>query len=146
MKALIQRVIRASVTIEGDDTVCEIGAGFLVLLGVGRDDERLQAKKLADKVVNLRVFSEGGKFSRSLLDVAGEALVVSQFTLYADTGRGRRPGFDGAAPPQAAKPLYEYFVDCLRGAGVKTATGEFGAMMKVELVNDGPVTIMLETK
>ncbi len=144
MKALIQRVNRAKVTIEGQEEARRIGRGFLILLGVGRDDGRPRAEKLAEKTANLRVFSEEGKFSRSLLDVEGEALVVSQFTLYADTSRGRRPGFEAAAPPELAEELYLYFVKCLSDRGVKTTCGEFGAMMKVELVNDGPVTLMLE--
>lgn len=144
MRALIQRVSRAAVKIEGGESR-SIGSGFLVLLGVGREDGKPQAEKLAEKVANLRVFSEDGKFAHSLLEVSGEALVVSQFTLYADTSRGRRPGFDGAAPPEQAEELYRYFVSCLAGIGVKSVTGDFGAMMQVELVNDGPVTIMLET-
>ena len=146
MRAILQRVSRAKVTV-GSRTTGEIGLGFLVLLGVGRSDSNEAADRLADKILGLRVFDDGqGKMNLSLLDTRGEVLVVSQFTLYADTRRGRRPSFVDAATPEDGRRLYEYFVEKMRAAGVVTATGEFGAMMDVELVNDGPVTIILDTE
>lgn len=146
MRALIQRVANAQVSVEGK-TVSAIGPGFLVLLGVGRGDGEKEAAYLARKTANLRVFrDEEGKLNRSLLDIDGEALVVSQFTLYADTSRGNRPGFEPAAPPELAEQLYELYVRLLREAGVKVYTGVFQAEMLVELANDGPVTILLESK
>ena len=144
MKAVLQRVSGASVSVEGE-IVGAIGPGLCVLLGVARADGPEQAARLAAKVARLRVFEdENGRFDRSLLDVGGEALVVSQFTLLGDTAKGNRPSFTEAAPPDQAEPLYEAFCDELRGLGVAVATGRFGARMAVELVNDGPVTILLE--
>jgi D-tyrosyl-tRNA(Tyr) deacylase len=142
MKAVLQRVSRAAVRV-GDEVVGEIGPGLCVLLGVGRGDGPEEAAKLAGKVARLRVFERDGRFDVSLLDVGGEALVVSQFTLLADTAKGNRPSFTEAAPPELAEPLYETFCAELRSFGVTVATGRFGARMAVELVNDGPVTIVL---
>ena len=123
----------------------EVGRGLCVLLGVAREDATDDAERLAAKVARLRIFeNEQGRFDRSLLDVGGGALVVSQFTLIADTAKGNRPSFSGAAPPEQAEPLYGAFADALRGLGVEVATGVFGARMQVELVNDGPVTIVLD--
>ena len=143
MKAVLQRVTRASVHV-GEERAGEIGPGLCVLLGVGRADGRETAARLAGKVARLRVFEQDGRFDRSLLDVGGDALVVSQFTLLADTARGNRPSFSDAAPPEQAEPLYDAFCEELRALGVPVATGRFGARMAVELVNDGPVTIVLE--
>lgn len=144
MRALLQRVSRASVTVNGQ-TISEIGKGLLILLGVGHGDAEEQAKFLAEKIANLRVFEDdAGKTNLSILDVRGAAIVVSQFTLYADTRRGRRPSFTDAALPNQASPLVDNFAECLRGLGVPTQTGEFGAHMRVEIHNDGPVTIILE--
>ena len=146
MRAVVQRVSRARVTVEGRVTG-EIGAGLMILLGVGREDSAAVAASLAEKAANLRIFEDDqGKMNRSLLEVKGAALVVSQFTLYGDCRKGRRPSFVDAAPPDVAIPLYERFVGMLRekASGIKIATGEFGAMMEVELVNDGPVTLILE--
>jgi D-tyrosyl-tRNA(Tyr) deacylase len=146
MRALIQRVSRASVTVDGK-VVGEIGRGLLVLLGVGQGDGEAQVKTLADKIVHLRIFGDDeGKMNRSLLDVSGEVLVVSQFTLYADMHRGRRPGFTDAAPPTVAEPLFELFKDTLVSYGVKVASGVFGAYMGIDLRNDGPVTLWLDSK
>jgi D-tyrosyl-tRNA(Tyr) deacylase len=146
LRALVQRVSRACVRVDGD-IVGEVGRGFLVLLGVRRGDGAADAAYLADKVANLRVFGdEGGRMNRSLLEVGGGVLAVSQFTLYADTARGRRPGFELAAPPEEAEPLYRAFCDALVDQGVEVGQGIFGAHMDVELTNDGPVTIMLESK
>jgi D-tyrosyl-tRNA(Tyr) deacylase len=145
MRALIQRVRRGSVTI-GGQIKGEINAGLVVLLGVHNDDTAAESELLASKVANLRVFTDAdGKFNLSALDVKAEMLVVSQFTLYADTRRGRRPGFTDAARPETAIPLYERFVAQLRALGFTVATGEFGADMLVEIHNDGPVTIWLDT-
>jgi D-tyrosyl-tRNA(Tyr) deacylase len=144
MRALLQRVSRASVRVEGQ-TISSIGKGLLILLGVGHGDGEEQAKFLAEKIANLRVFEdEQGKTNLSILDVQGEAIVVSQFTLYADTRKGRRPSFIDAALPDIAEPLVSRFVELLRGHGVPTQTGKFGAHMQVEIHNDGPVTIWLE--
>jgi len=143
MKAVLQRVSRASVRV-GDELVGEIGPGLCMLLGVARGDGPEQAAKLAGKVARLRVFEHDGRFDLSLLDVGGEALVVSQFTLLGDTATGNRPSFSDAAPPALAEPLYDAFCAELRSLGVRVATGRFGARMAVELVNDGPVTIVLE--
>ena len=146
MKALIQRVKRASVTIDSS-LFSQIGFGMLVLLGVEKGDESVNADKLAEKLVHLRIFEdENGKMNKSLLDVNGEMLVVSQFTLAGDTSRGNRPGFDTAARPDVAKPLYEYVVEELRHSGLKVETGVFQADMQVSLINDGPVTFMLEKR
>lgn len=144
MRALIQRVTRGSVTIEGE-VVGEIGRGYVVLVGVAPSDTPAEADWLAQKVLELRLFEDdAGKMNRSLLDVDGSLLVVSQFTLYADARKGRRPSFTDAAPPAIAIPLYEHFVAHLRASGRPVATGRFGADMLVEILNDGPVTIWLE--
>ena len=144
MRALIQRVSHGAVTIDGA-TKAEIDLGLVILLGVGPEDGEEQAAYLAEKIANLRIFEdEAGKMNLSLLDTGGSAIVVSQFTLYADTAKGRRPSFVGAAPPEQAAPLVERFAELLREQGVPTQTGEFGAHMQIELVNDGPVTIWLE--
>ncbi len=145
MRAVCQRVRRARVVVDGD-VRGEIGHGLCVLLGVAREDDEAGAERLAGKVARLRIFeNEDGKFDRSVLDVGGAALVVSQFTLIANTAKGNRPSFAGAAPPEVAEPLYEHFCAALRAAGVRVATGVFGARMEVELVNDGPVTIVLDS-
>ena len=142
---MLQRVSLARVRV-GERIAGEIGPGLCVLLGVARGDEQPDAERLAAKVARLRIFeNEEGRFDRSLLDTGGEALVVSQFTLLADTAKGQRPSFAEAAPPAEAEPLYEAFCATLEELGVKVATGEFGARMAVELVNDGPVTIVLES-
>jgi D-aminoacyl-tRNA deacylase len=144
MRALLQRVSKASVTVNGQ-TISAIGHGLLILLGVGHGDGEEQVKFLAEKIATLRVFEdEQGKTNLSILDVKGEAIVVSQFTLYADTRKGRRPSFIDAALPDVAEPLVNRFVEVLRGHGVPTQTGKFGADMDVEIHNDGPVTIWLE--
>lgn len=145
MRALIQRVTEASVRIEGR-VVGQIGAGLLILLGVGPGDDLETAVFMADKTAHLRIFTdEAGKFNHSLHKVGGAALVVSQFTLYGDLRRGRRPGFSAAAPPEVAAPLVEAYAEALRSMGITVASGVFGAMMQVALVNDGPVTIMLDS-
>jgi D-tyrosyl-tRNA(Tyr) deacylase len=144
MRALLQRVSKASVTVD-EQTISAIGNGLLILLGVGHGDGEEQAKFLAEKIANLRVFEdEQGKTNLSILDVKGEAIVVSQFTLYADTRKGRRPSFIDAALPDVAEPLVNRLVELLRGHGVPTQTGKFGAHMEVEIHNNGPVTIWLE--
>jgi D-tyrosyl-tRNA(Tyr) deacylase len=144
MKAVVQRVSYGSVTVDGQ-RVAEIGAGLVVLAGVGRDDGQPQADWLAEKIANLRIFvDEAGKMNRSVLEIGGSVLVVSQFTLYADAQKGRRPAFIGAAHPSEAEPLLEYFVKRLEFYGVPTQTGVFRAHMHVEIHNDGPVTILLE--
>jgi D-tyrosyl-tRNA(Tyr) deacylase len=146
MRALIQRVSRASVTVDGK-VVGDIGQGLLVLLGVGLEDGEAQVKTVADKIVHLRIFGDDeGKMNRSLLDSGGEVLVVSQFTLYADTRRGRRPSFTDAAPPSIAEPLVERFKAVIADYGLRVADGIFGAYMEVELVNSGPVTILLDSE
>jgi D-tyrosyl-tRNA(Tyr) deacylase len=143
MKAVVQRVSAARVRV-GERVAGEIGRGLCVLLGVARGDEQADAERLAGKIARLRIFeNEDGRFDRSLLDTGGEALVVSQFTLLGDTAKGNRPSFTEAADPDEAEPLYEAFCAALRELGVTVATGEFGARMAVELVNDGPVTILL---
>lgn len=145
MKAVIQRVTRARVTVGGEETGA-IEHGIFVLLGVGHDDAESDADALAARIAVLRIFpNEAGKFDKSLLDVKGGALVVSQFTLFADTSRGRRPSFEGAARPEKAIPLYERFVAKLKEAGARVATGRFGADMQIEMTADGPVTITLES-
>ena len=145
MRAVIQRVGEASVTVE-DEVVGRIGTGLLVLLGVGRGDGQAEVGLFAEKIANMRIFPDDeGRFNRSALDVGGEVLVVSQFTLYADTRRGRRPSFSDAALPDIAAPLVESFVAALRSRGLSVATGVFGAHMSVALENDGPVTIVLDS-
>ncbi len=146
MRAVVQRVSRAAVRVNG--RLCgAIDQGLVVLVGVGRDDGPADAAALAEKVANLRIFNDAaGRMNRSLLDVGGAALVVSQFTLYGDVRRGRRPGFERAAPLAQARPLYEEFVTRLRQQGLRVETGEFQARMEVELVNEGPVTILLDTE
>ena len=144
MRALIQRVTQASVTVDGD-TIGEIGAGLLILVCAMRGDTQANADTLAAKISKLRIFTdEAGKMNRSVIDTGGAALVVSQFTLAADTSRGNRPGFSAAAAPDEGRVLYEYFAAQMRGHGIETATGRFGADMAVGLINDGPVTISLE--
>jgi D-tyrosyl-tRNA(Tyr) deacylase len=145
MRAVLQRVTSASVSVAGE-VIAAIGPGLLVLVGAARDDTPAEAELLARKTAELRIFNdEQGKFNRSLQDVRGAALVVSQFTLFADTRKGRRPGFTDAAPPEVAAPLVDAYADALRRLGVPVATGRFGAYMQVALVNDGPVTILLDT-
>lgn len=145
MRAVVQRVSRASVTVEGQVTGA-IAHGLLVLLGVGHEDQESDADYLADKIVGLRIFEdEQRKMNLSILNVAGAILAVSQFTLYGDVKRGKRPSFDAAARPQRAKELYDYFVARIRALGVRCETGVFQAMMQVELVNSGPVTILLDS-
>ncbi len=145
MKALLQRVSRASVTV-GDDVVGEIGRGLVVFLGVDNDDTAKDAKYLVQKVANLRIFADSeGKFNLSALDVRAELLIVSQFTLLADTRKGRRPSFVDAAPPELADELFVYFVEQAKSTDLKVATGRFQTYMQVEIHNDGPVTIMLES-
>jgi D-aminoacyl-tRNA deacylase len=146
VRAVIQRVTRASVTVEAR-VAGEIGPGVLVLLGVNRTDNAESAAYLAEKIAHLRIFSdEAGKMNLSLLDVGGSALLVSQFTLYGDTRGGRRPSYIQAAPPEQASRLYEEFVRSIRALGVPVQTGVFQAHMQVELVNDGPVTILLDSE
>ncbi len=145
MRAVVQRVSRAKVTVGGEVTG-EIGAGMMILLGVGREDTAAVASALAEKAANLRIFEDQNeKMNLSLLDVQGAALVVSQFTLYGDARGGRRPSFIAAAPPELAKALYQEFCESLRKLGVQVGTGIFQAMMSVELVNEGPVTILLDS-
>ncbi|MFI5207095.1 MAG: D-aminoacyl-tRNA deacylase [Gemmatimonadales bacterium] len=144
MRVVLQRASRAAVRVDGQ-TVGAIGRGFVVLAGFAPTDSDATLQWMAEKVVGLRVFGDAeGKMNLALADVGGELLVISQFTLYGDTQKGRRPSFIDAAPPGVAEPLYEKFVALLRGLGVKVETGKFGAMMDVELVNDGPVTLVLE--
>jgi D-tyrosyl-tRNA(Tyr) deacylase len=145
MRAVVQRVSRATVSV-GSEICGEIGPGLLVLLGVGNGDSQTDADYLADKIAGLRIFEdEDGKMNRSVLETSGAALVVSQFTLYGDLRRGKRPSFDAAAQPLLARELYEYFVARLRSAGLRCETGRFQEMMSVELVNEGPVTILLDS-
>jgi D-aminoacyl-tRNA deacylase len=144
VRAVVQRVQHASVAV-GGETVAEIGPGLVILLGVAASDSTAECDRLAGKIARLRIFEDdGGRFDRSLADVPGEALVVSQFTLVADTRKGNRPSFSGAAPPEVAEPIYERFCEILGAAGVRVARGIFGAHMTVSLVNDGPVTIVLD--
>jgi D-tyrosyl-tRNA(Tyr) deacylase len=145
VRAVVQRVREARVLVDGE-TVGEVGAGLCVLHGVAREDDEAAAGRLAGKVARLRIFENAdGKFDRSLVEVGGAALVVSQFTLLADTAKGNRPSFSGAAPPGVAEPLYETFCAALEREGIGVARGCFGARMAVELTNDGPVTIVLDT-
>ncbi len=144
MRVVLQRVRRSRVTVTGR-TLAEIGPGVVLLVGVGPEDGDEQIRYLVEKIVNLRIFEDDeGKMNRSLLDVGGEAIVISQFTLYADTRKGRRPSFTGAASPEIASPLVDRFTEQLSAQGVPTQSGEFGAHMLVEIANDGPVTIWLE--
>lgn len=146
MRAVIQRVTASEVRVR-DQTVGQIGPGLLVLLGISLSDEEKDADYLADKIAHLRIFEDdAGKMNRSLIETGGEAMVVSQFTLLGDCRKGRRPSFVEAAPPERAEKLYEYFVDQLRSKGTPVATGQFQAMMAVSLVNDGPVTLIVESK
>jgi D-tyrosyl-tRNA(Tyr) deacylase len=146
MRAVVQRVSRAKVTVN-DWTSGEIGHGLLVLIGVGEQDTEADATYLAEKVCGLRIFEdEDGKMNRSVQDVAGSVLAVSQFTLYGDVRRGKRPSFDSAAPPEQARRLYEFFVAKIQAAGLRCETGRFQEMMQVELVNEGPVTILLDSQ
>jgi len=145
MRAVVQRVSRAKVTVN-NLPAGEIGIGILVLLGVGHADSEADAMYLAEKIAGLRIFEdEDGKMNRSVQDVGGSVLTVSQFTLYGDVRRGKRPSFDAAAPPEQARRLYEFFVERIRAAGLRCETGRFQEMMQVELVNDGPVTILLDS-
>jgi D-aminoacyl-tRNA deacylase len=146
MRALIQRVSRAQVSVDGE-TIGAIERGLLVLLGVTHTDEPEQARWLAEKVASLRIFADDdGKMNRDLAEAGGAMLIVSQFTLYGDARKGRRPSFVEAAGPDKAIPLYEAFINAVKALGIPTATGRFGAMMQVELINDGPVTLMVDSK
>ena len=145
MRAVVQRVTQAQVTV-GEEVTGKIGRGLLVLLGVGHTDTDSDADYLAEKIAGLRVFEDSnGKMNLALADVAGAVLAVSQFTLYGDVRRGKRPSFDAAAPPQTARLLYEHFVEKIRSSGIQCETGRFQEMMQVQLVNDGPVTILLDS-
>jgi D-tyrosyl-tRNA(Tyr) deacylase len=145
VRVVVQRVSSASVTV-GGEIVGSIGRGLVLLAGIAQGDDAATVRRLATKCAQLRLFpDDGGKFDRSLLDIGGEALVVSQFTLLADSRKGRRPSFTAAAEPAEAAPLVEAFADALRAAGVQVATGRFGAMMQVESINDGPVTVILDS-
>jgi D-tyrosyl-tRNA(Tyr) deacylase len=146
MRAVVQRVTRAKVTVD-EKVVGEIGSGLVVLLGIARDDTKLDAAYLAEKISALRIFDdEAGKMNLSVKDISGGLLIVSQFTLYGDVRRGLRPSWIDAAAPEVAEPLYDFFVRQSRTIGTEVATGSFRAMMQVELVNDGPVTILLDSK
>jgi D-tyrosyl-tRNA(Tyr) deacylase len=145
MRAVVQRVSRVRVTV-GNVVVGEIGRGLLVLLGVGHEDNQASADYLSEKIIGLRIFEDDtGKMNKAVGEAGGRVLVVSQFTLYGDVRRGKRPSFDGAAPPETARTLYEYFVARIRATGLSCETGRFQEMMQVELVNDGPVTILLDS-
>ncbi len=144
MKAVVQRVTHGSVSVDGK-VIASIGRGYVILLGVQAGDDRAKAEALAKKIANLRIFNDKNKkMNLSILDVNGEAIVVSQFTLLADTRKGNRPSFINAAPPDIASPLVDYFIELLRNYGVNTQSGKFGAVMQVEIHNDGPVTILLD--
>jgi D-tyrosyl-tRNA(Tyr) deacylase len=146
MRAVVQRVSRAKVTVN-DWVAGEIGMGLLVLLGIGQGDTEADARYLAEKIAGLRIFEDQeGKMNRNVIDVGGSVLAVSQFTLYGDVRRGKRPSFDEAAPREPARRLYEFFVERIRSAGLRCETGRFQEMMQVELVNEGPVTIMLDSQ
>lgn len=145
MRAVVQRVSKASVSVQGE-TVGSIEQGLVVLLGVHNDDGEHEARWLADKIVHLRIFEdENGKMNRSLVDIGKEMLIVSQFTLYGDCRKGRRPGFSSAAPPDKAEALYQHFVELVQAHKIRTATGQFQAMMEVNISNSGPVTLLLDT-
>lgn len=145
MRAVVQRVSRARVTV-GNEVVGEIGRGLLILIGVGRGDDQASADYLSEKIVGLRIFEDdSGKMNQAVGEAGGQVLVVSQFTLYGDVRRGKRPSFDSAAPAEQARPLYEYFVERIRAAGLACETGKFQEMMQVELVNHGPLTILLDS-
>ncbi len=145
MRAVVQRVTRASVKVDGE-IIGEIGNGLVVLVGIARDDTKVEAAYLVDKIANLRIFDDDdGKMNRSIKDVGGALLIVSQFTLYGDVRRGLRPSWIEAAPPEIAEPLYDFFVRQAQSTVAEVATGKFQAMMQVELVNDGPVTILLDS-
>jgi len=145
MRAVVQRVSRSQVTVN-EEITGQIGLGLLVLLGAGRDDTEADATYLAEKIAGLRIFEDDqGKMNRSVQEVDGGVLAVSQFTLYGDVRRGKRPSFDAAAPPEKARQLYEFFVEQIRAAGLRCETGVFQEMMQVELVNEGPVTILLDS-
>ncbi len=146
MRVVVQRVSKARVLVN-DQVVGEIGQGLLVLLGVTHDDSPAEARWLADKIVGLRIFNDtDGKMNLDVAEIGGGVLVVSQFTLYGDARKGRRPSFVDAAPPEAANPLYEAFLNAVKAQGIPTAAGQFGASMQVELVNDGPVTLIVDSK
>ncbi|MCL6507004.1 MAG: D-tyrosyl-tRNA(Tyr) deacylase [Bryobacteraceae bacterium] len=146
MRAVLQRVSEARVEVAGEVTGA-IGSGLVVFVGISREDTRTDAEYLAEKITGLRVFpDETGKMNRDVKEAGGSILIVSQFTLYADARKGRRPGFDRAAPPDSARPLYDYFVEAVRRRGVPVATGIFQAVMSVRLINDGPVTILLDSE
>lgn len=146
MRAVVQLVSKASVTVDGE-TVGEIGHGLLVLLGVGREDSTKDAEFLSKKIVGLRIFADqNGLMNKSLVDVGGQMLVVSQFTLYGDCRKGRRPSYNDAAPPEQANTLYEYFMERVHQEGIAVQSGTFQAMMEVQLTNQGPVTIILDSK
>jgi len=146
MRAVVQRVSSARVTVDGE-TTGEIGLGVLVLLGVGHEDAETDAAYLAEKIAGLRIFEDAdGKMNRSVLDVGGSVLAVSQFTLYGDVRRGKRPSFDAAAPPEPARRLYEFFVERVKANGLRCETGRFQETMRVELANEGPVTILLDSR
>jgi D-tyrosyl-tRNA(Tyr) deacylase len=145
MRAVVQRVSRAQVAVNGE-IAGQIGPGLLVLLGVGRDDSKADAAYLAEKIAGLRIFEDDQrKMNRSVLDARGSVLVVSQFTLYGDVRKGKRPSFDAAAPPEKARQIYEFFVEKIRASGLRCETGRFQETMKVELANEGPVTILLDS-
>ncbi|MFN2354425.1 MAG: D-aminoacyl-tRNA deacylase [Desulfopila sp.] len=145
MRAVIQRAKSASVTV-GGETVGAIEQGLLVLLGIQRDDGIAEIQWMADKIANLRIFADQhGKMNRSLFDLGKEMLIVSQFTLYGDCRKGRRPGYSSAAPPDIAQPLYHSFIETVEKMGISTGTGRFGAMMDIHLINDGPVTLLLDS-
>ncbi|MFH0952457.1 MAG: D-aminoacyl-tRNA deacylase [Patescibacteria group bacterium] len=145
MKIVIQRVFQAKVTV-AEKTIGKVGAGYVVLIGVKKEDRQEQADILVQKLLNLRIMAdEADKMNKSIIDTKGEILAISQFTLYGDTRKGNRPSFIESAPPEEANQLIKYFIEELKKSGLKVEQGEFGAMMKVELVNDGPVTIILET-
>ena len=146
MRAVVQRVTRASVKV-GEEIVGEIGSGLVVLVGIARDDTKVEAAYLVDKITNLRIFDDdAAKMNLSVKDVNGALLIISQFTLYGDVRRGLRPSWIDAAPPEVAEPLYDFFVRQSQAAVAEVATGKFQAMMQVELINDGPVTILLDSK